>query len=381
MAADGAAAPAAALLASLLARRGGPAAANDGGPPPPSWRREEQWRCDAAAARAGAELGRAFVYEWEPGAARGAALRLPEVHDHVGTRVWDAAVLLSRSLEHRVAGGDLCLRGARVLELGAGTGLCGLVAARLGDARTRVLCTDQPALVAQLGHNAAANAEAARVEGAPCTWGDEAHHAALDARLRQWAAEAAAAAAAEAAAGAPDGAVAASAPATPLLPQQQQQPLPPPPPPPPPRPLLDLIIACDMAAPAKSVPDFMATLAHFLPPSPPPPQEAAHDEEAEEEEGEDEGGEQAAVTAAGRLRGGAAVPPPPPPPPLPPPELLLCAQLHRDFTAPLLAACRARYDVLDEGDALMHPRFRSPRHVLLRVRARWAAGVGAQQRL
>jgi len=50
----------------------------------------------------------------------------------VGACLWDSAYILSALLEHLVGNGDLELEGARCVELGAGCGLVGLVAARLG---------------------------------------------------------------------------------------------------------------------------------------------------------------------------------------------------------------------------------------------------------
>ena len=70
----------------------------------------------------------------------------------LASEVWPAAGKLISAMEHRP---DLCslIRAARlVVELGSGTGACGLAAAALGAAR--VLLTDQPSAVPLLQHNA-----------------------------------------------------------------------------------------------------------------------------------------------------------------------------------------------------------------------------------
>uniref|UniRef100_J3MAG8 Uncharacterized protein n=2 Tax=Oryza brachyantha TaxID=4533 RepID=J3MAG8_ORYBR len=58
-----------------------------------------------------------------------------------GAVVWDSAVVLAKFLEHAVDSARLALRGARAVELGAGCGLAGCVAALLG---AHVLLTDLP---------------------------------------------------------------------------------------------------------------------------------------------------------------------------------------------------------------------------------------------
>lgn len=66
-----------------------------------------------------------------------------------GWRVWDAAKLLARELEGRD------LQGKSVLELGAGSGLVSLVAARLGA--VAVICSDLRRALPLLRHNARLN--------------------------------------------------------------------------------------------------------------------------------------------------------------------------------------------------------------------------------
>ena len=66
-----------------------------------------------------------------------------KLHGGCGATVWDAALTLSKALERQQ------LEGKRVLEIGAGTGLVGLVAAALGAATVTV--ADHPRCRAALG--------------------------------------------------------------------------------------------------------------------------------------------------------------------------------------------------------------------------------------
>ncbi|KAJ8258925.1 hypothetical protein COCON_G00179370 [Conger conger] len=66
----------------------------------------------------------------------------------VAAQVWDAALCLCRYFDH------LDLKGKRVVELGAGTGIAGILAARLG---AEVTLTDLPHAVPQLQKNVSAN--------------------------------------------------------------------------------------------------------------------------------------------------------------------------------------------------------------------------------
>ncbi|XP_029906801.1 EEF1A lysine methyltransferase 3 [Myripristis murdjan] len=68
----------------------------------------------------------------------------------VAAPVWDAALHLCRYFEEQ----SLDLRGKRIIELGAGTGLVGILAARLG---ADVTLTDLPLAVPQLETNVSAN--------------------------------------------------------------------------------------------------------------------------------------------------------------------------------------------------------------------------------
>ncbi|KAK7128304.1 hypothetical protein R3I93_020798 [Phoxinus phoxinus] len=68
----------------------------------------------------------------------------------VSASVWDSALDLCQFFENE----SLDLRGKRVIELGAGTGLVGIVAARLG---ARVTLTDVPLALAQIQSNVERN--------------------------------------------------------------------------------------------------------------------------------------------------------------------------------------------------------------------------------
>ena len=90
----------------------------------------------------------------------------------LGTELWPAARALVALLEERR---PLLAAATQVLELGAGTGACGLAAAALGA--RRVLLTDKPLLLPVMRANVAANVfDGCVVECAELTWrsaGDE----------------------------------------------------------------------------------------------------------------------------------------------------------------------------------------------------------------
>jgi len=91
----------------------------------------------------------------------------------VGGEIWPAAAALCAWLRERPAE----LRGASVLELGAGTGACGIYAAALGASRV-VLTDGGPAALLDLARsNIAANrhlmADGASVEVRPLAWGEQ----------------------------------------------------------------------------------------------------------------------------------------------------------------------------------------------------------------
>ncbi|CAK0787269.1 hypothetical protein CVIRNUC_010487 [Coccomyxa viridis] len=91
-----------------------------------------------------------------------AAVRLREgsLADGVGTRMW----AMSRSLSSMLAERPDLVRGLDVLEMGSGTGLCGIVAAKLGAAKV-VLTDCEEAVLLNLRECAAANTEPRQAPG------------------------------------------------------------------------------------------------------------------------------------------------------------------------------------------------------------------------
>ena len=91
---------------------------------------------------------------------------LGDGRDATARWVWDGAAPMAEFLcEHPER-----VRGKTVVELGAGPGLPGIVAARLGAAR--VVLTDLPGELELLKENAAKNGVAATAAAAACAWGD-----------------------------------------------------------------------------------------------------------------------------------------------------------------------------------------------------------------
>lgn len=105
------------------------------------------------------------------GAGAGCSLVVGESASGICGRVWDSALVLGRWLCRAQAE----LSGVRALELGAGSGLAGIVAASLG---ARVLLTDLEEALPLLELNAAANAPLcdAAPTAAPLEWGDAELH-------------------------------------------------------------------------------------------------------------------------------------------------------------------------------------------------------------
>jgi len=68
----------------------------------------------------------------------------------VGSTIWDAGIVLARYFEHQVNEGSDCFEDVSILELGSGTGLCGLVLAHLG---ARITLTDRGMSMDLLKHN------------------------------------------------------------------------------------------------------------------------------------------------------------------------------------------------------------------------------------
>lgn len=102
--------------------------------------------------------------------------------DSLGLKTWGSSYVLAHllprfaetSLSHLLSPG--CSSPASpILELGAGTGLLGLAAARMWQ--TSVILTDLPAIVPNLAHNVELNRSTVAslggdVEAADLTWGD-----------------------------------------------------------------------------------------------------------------------------------------------------------------------------------------------------------------
>lgn len=99
----------------------------------------------------GPPAGELLVYEDVSGAGPGGAL-------------WDGSIALAQHVAAHFADG---LAGQRVVELGAGTGLPGLAAARLG---ARVVLTDRPRALPLLARNVQANGLADCVSVEPLEW-------------------------------------------------------------------------------------------------------------------------------------------------------------------------------------------------------------------
>ncbi|KAM0897080.1 hypothetical protein ACQ4PT_022798 [Festuca glaucescens] len=85
-----------------------------------------------------------------------------------GAVVWDSGVVLAKFLEHAADRGLLAVRGTRAVELGAGCGLVGVVAALLG---ARVVATDLPDRLRLLRKNLGPGDGDARV--AELVWGED----------------------------------------------------------------------------------------------------------------------------------------------------------------------------------------------------------------
>ncbi|OAY85943.1 protein-lysine methyltransferase METTL21D isoform X2 [Ananas comosus] len=90
-----------------------------------------------------------------------------------GAVMWDSGVVLGKFLEHAVDSGRLLLRGRRAVELGAGCGLVGCIAALLG---ADVVLTDLPDRLKLLKKNVELNVEGHSRGSATVselTWGDD----------------------------------------------------------------------------------------------------------------------------------------------------------------------------------------------------------------
>ncbi|XP_028854992.1 EEF1A lysine methyltransferase 3-like [Denticeps clupeoides] len=96
----------------------------------------------------------------------------------VAAPVWDAALHLCRFFEES----PVDLKGKKIIELGAGTGIVGILAARLG---ADVTITDLPLAVPQLQSNVSSNVPSLGWPGAipkvfPLSWGKDQHEFSSD---------------------------------------------------------------------------------------------------------------------------------------------------------------------------------------------------------
>ncbi|KAK9094914.1 hypothetical protein Scep_026383 [Stephania cephalantha] len=86
-----------------------------------------------------------------------------------GSWVWDSALVLSEWMASELGRAELNLHGKTIIELGAGMGIPGLTAARLGA--TRVILTDIAPLLPGLRRNIELNGLEDRVEVRELVWG------------------------------------------------------------------------------------------------------------------------------------------------------------------------------------------------------------------
>lgn len=127
--------------------------------PPPSWERElDSWR-----ARLTSEDTDEFALRLSEDDETSAALVFKESHLAIGGRVWDGGVFLARNLQFGAASGLFSIKGTSVLELGAGTGIAGLMAAQLGA--STVLLTDVSAVLPSLAANIKLNKDIPTADG------------------------------------------------------------------------------------------------------------------------------------------------------------------------------------------------------------------------
>ncbi|XP_067894311.1 EEF1A lysine methyltransferase 3-like [Heterodontus francisci] len=87
----------------------------------------------------------------------------------VSAYVWDAGIALCRYFEKE----NISFTGKKVIELGSGTGIVGILATLLGG---NVTLTDQPNILQQIEYNVATNIPSAcrhRLNVRPLTWGED----------------------------------------------------------------------------------------------------------------------------------------------------------------------------------------------------------------
>lgn len=296
----------------------------------------------------------AFAYHFDDTSI--SPINIIETHEEIGCRVWDAASLLGKFLEAHAGELTGVLAHCNIVELGAGTGITAMVAARLLPSSTRILATDIPAVCRATQATLAHNSLEKRVTCEPLVWGNSEHIAAA----HEWAKSRPPSKDSVSAYAASEASAACSA--------------------------VDLVIACDIAAPIKYAESFVATVAALLPPSPATASAApsvvgscgvaASGVDAGSASAAAVKGAEASVGGAGSsassLEGSSAAREDPPVADsladlLRLPCALLACQVHRDITEPLLDGLRAVYgaaSVREVPQSLLHPSFRSPRHTL-----------------
>jgi predicted nicotinamide N-methyase len=95
----------------------------------------------------------------------GRTLSIPESFEAIGSRVWDCAPSMARWFEK----GDF-VRGKKILELGAGTGLLGLACATLGA--STVVLTDLPSILPSMQRSIKATGLGSICEARALDWND-----------------------------------------------------------------------------------------------------------------------------------------------------------------------------------------------------------------
>ncbi|GIL64202.1 hypothetical protein Vafri_18164 [Volvox africanus] len=98
------------------------------------------------------------------------------LQDEAGAVVWDAGLVLSYYMAYQHLKGRPLVAGRTCLELGSGTGVVGLTAARLGA--VQVYLTDLPHLVPYMRENIQLNDLGARCRALPLEWCNPEHLAA-----------------------------------------------------------------------------------------------------------------------------------------------------------------------------------------------------------
>ena len=306
----------------------------------PAWRREDLWVVPDIVPEL-LEPDADFMYRFDNEALP--QIVLHESHEAVGARVWDGAVLLGKYLEKEAAvSGGLFVAtptppatgGRIIVEIGAGTGLVGLVlssllnkcAAASGGREgllqydSTVIMTDMPALLPRIqsgiDRNALRDGGRTKREAMPLVWGNAEHAERLLTAHGRGAC---------------------------LAPG-------------------DVIVASDLAAPLSAASALLCTLQTLMPPttaldsvagtilsptSPPPYLSAAAD---------------TAATSLSSVFASIA-------PHVP--VMLLCCQLHRDFTEPLISGCSERYTVCRVPPAELHPHFVSEKHAVFLIHPHW----------